>query len=347
MLGIIWFILIGVLIAGYMVTDGFDLGAGILYPFIAKSEEDKTVILRIIGPIWDGNEVWLLTAGGALFAAFPEAYATVFSGFYLALMLVLFMLIIRAGSLQFRSMEEGWKGFWDTAFFVSSSVAALLFGVAAGNIIRGVPLDNMAEYAGNFFTLLNPFSLLVGILSFAWFVMHGAAWIAKKSTGDLYTRAAKVRSTSQIVVLVLTVVVLAASTLLAPAAFASGASKIATYIFAVIAVGGVLVSYFTGKQACKKDSKPHCDLVSFFGSLVSGIGYVGIWASIIFPNLVPTPSYDSLSLTIEKAASADPTLMAMLVIAAIGVPLVLFYVGLIYKTYSGRVKASDFSDGHY
>ena len=171
-LSVLWFALVGVLLAGYAVFDGFDLGVGALYPFLGKSAEDKQVMRNAIGPVWDGNEVWLLTGGGALFAAFPAVYATVFSGFYLALMLVLFALIFRAVSFEYRAHDPAWAGVWDWAFFLGSALPALLFGVAVGNIVRGVPLGADGEFAGSFFTLLNPYALVIGVTA-ASFTLHG------------------------------------------------------------------------------------------------------------------------------------------------------------------------------
>ena len=173
---VLWFFLIFVLIAGYFVLDGFDLGAGVLYPFVAKGEHDKAVVRRSIGPVWDGNEVWLLTAGGALFAAFPPAYATTFSGFYLAVMLVLFGLIVRAVSVEFRGHDPQWARAWDACFFVGSLLPALLLGVAVGNIYAGIPMDAAGNYAGlPLIGLVTPFTLLTGLLGLAMFLAAGAA----------------------------------------------------------------------------------------------------------------------------------------------------------------------------
>ena len=195
-LGILWFALIAVLIAGYFILDGFDLGAGILSPFIAKNENEKAVVRRAIGPTWDGNEVWLLTAGGALFAAFAPAYATTFSGFYLAIMLVLFGLIVRAVSLEYRSHDPKWGKIWDALFFIGSLLPALLFGVAIGNVYAGIPLDANGDYAGvPLLGLITPFTLLCGLLGLSVFVTQGATWIALKAEkpSDLQARAAKLR----------------------------------------------------------------------------------------------------------------------------------------------------------
>ena len=171
----IWYVLIGVLLAGYSILDGFDLGIGTLVPFLGKNEKEKKTLYNAIGPFWDGNEVWLLTGGGALFAAFPHAYATVFSGFYLALMLVLWALILRAVSLEFAAHDDAKRrGFWELLFNIGSFLPALLFGVALGNVVVGVPLDTQMEYTGNFFTLLRPLPLIFGALGLFAFLLPGA-----------------------------------------------------------------------------------------------------------------------------------------------------------------------------
>ena len=352
MLANIWFALIAVLIIGYIVMDGLDLGTGILYPFIAKSEEDKRVMLRAIGPIWDGNEVWLLTAGGALFAAFPAVYATVFSGFYLALMLVLFCLILRAAALEFRTIDPQWARFWDGSFFVASTVASLLVGVAAGNVIRGVPIDKAGEYAGNFFTLLNPFALLVGITGLCWIIWHGASWLSLKTVGDLRKRAMKVRQHATLALIISLVVTTVLAPLFASHAFATGSTSLIAIGGAVLAVVGVAASMVYGSKGVKS-SEPcdKFDLVALFGSALTGAGAVLIWAGSIFPNMLPAlnnGAYDaSKSLSVALSSSSDLTLLVMLIITAIGVPLVLFYTILIYKTYAGRIQPNEESDGHY
>ena len=181
-LSVLWFFLIFVLIAGYFVLDGFDLGIGVLSPFIAKNDEERAVLRRAIGPVWDGNEVWLLTAGGALFAAFPNAYATTFSGFYLAVMLVLFGLIVRAVSFEFRAGDPGWGKLWDVCFFVGSLLPALLLGVAVGNIFAGIPMDAIGDYAGvPLLGLITPFTLLTGLLGLVMFLAAGASWQQRKT----------------------------------------------------------------------------------------------------------------------------------------------------------------------
>src|SRR3954451_8298807 len=188
-LNTLWFVLLGVLLAGYAILDGFDLGVGILQP-IARTDEERRMFLNSIGPIWDGNEVWLVTFGGAMFAAFPECYATVFSGFYVALMLVLFALILRAVSIEFRGKihAPGWRTFWDYGFFVSSLLAAQLFGTAVGAAIKGIPLDERGIFVGRFIDQLGPYTLMVGLMTVAMFTMHGAIYLYLKTEGELQQR---------------------------------------------------------------------------------------------------------------------------------------------------------------
>jgi len=341
LLQVIWFVLIGVLFAGYAVLDGFDLGVGTLYPFLGKSEADKALLRKSIGPVWDGNEVWLLTAGGALFAAFPPVYATVFSGFYLALMLVLFALIFRAVSLDFRAHDSAWAAVWDWAFFIGSALPSLLFGVAVGNIVLGVPLFANGEFAGNFFTLLgiwhgfNPFALLIGILGLSMILLQGASWVAVKTEGELHQRAAVLRSALAWVFALLVVVAFLSTALFAKLAFTNVILSPAGWVFAAL----LLVSLIWGRYAANAGK----DLSAWYAISLSAVSLVGIWAAAIFPNLVPTLGPGG-PLTVFNSSSSPLTLEVMLIIAIIGVPLVLFYMYLIYKTFSGKVVAEG--DGY-
>lgn len=343
-LGEIWFVLVGVLIAGYAVFDGFDLGVGVLYPFLGKSEADKSAMRASIGPVWDGNEVWLLTGGGALFAAFPAVYATVFSGFYIALMLLLFALIFRAASIEFRHWDPAWARFWDWAFFLGSFLPALLFGVAVGNIVRGLPLNANGDFiAGggdspvflaNLLAAVNPYALVIGVLGLVWIVMQGTTWLGLKTTGTLHERSARVRRIAIVAFGVAFAAATAASALLVPDAFARATGSAAGWIFVVLTIAGAVVAWvFAGSRK---------DRAAFYGSSLAGVGLVGVWAASIFPNLVPSLGPGD-ALTIANSASSPLTLTTMLIIAAIGVPLVLFYFFLIYKTYAGRIESG--SDG--
>jgi cytochrome d ubiquinol oxidase subunit II len=329
MLPFIWYVLIGVLFVGYAVLDGFDLGTGVLYPFLGKSEEDKAVMRNAIGPVWDGNEVWLLTGGGALFAAFAPVYATVFSGFYLALMLVLFGLIFRALSIEYRSQDPSWEGFWDWAFFLGSLVPALLFGVAVGNLVAGIPLNEIGDFTGGFFSLLNPFALLLGVLGLVYFMWHGANWIALKSEGDVHARASGASSTLWIVYGLAIVLAAAATAILEPRAFQAIVGRPVGWVFAGVLLGSLL----WGRIA-------KADLTRFYSSALGSVGLIGLWASATFPYMVySTIDSAKLSLTYTNSSSSDLTLTVMLIIALIGMPLVLYYHYLVYRTFAGKVGA--------
>ena len=334
-LSVLWFFLIFVRIAGYFILDGFDLGAGVLYPFVAKSDEDKAIVRRAIGPVWDGNEVWLLTAGGALFAAFPAAYATTFSGFYLAVMLVLFGLIVRAVSFEFWAGDTGWRKVWDVCFFLGSLLPALLLGVAVGNIFAGIPMDANGDYAGiPLIGLVTPFTLLTGLLGLALFVAAGASWIALKAPegSELQHLAARLRMPLQVAALVLFVVVTVfALTGTGPAmAPELGAARV---LFAVLFVAAIVVAIAWGKKS---------DLVTFLAQSVSAFSITALLACSMFPNLV-VASEGSVgeAITLMSAGASELSLTCMTVILCIGLPLVLIYHVVIYRTFRGRVSKED------
>lgn len=339
-LAITWFVLIAVLIIGYFMLDGFDLGIGVLYPFLGKDEESKAVLRRAIGPVWDGNEVWLLTAGGALFAAFPAAYATSFSGFYLAIMLVLFGLIVRAVSLEFRAHDAGMKGVWDATFFVGSLLPALLFGVAIGNVIAGIPLNDNGDYTGTFFGLLTPFTLVCGVLGLVHMMAQGASWAAVKApehgAADLRDRAAKMRRVLVVLDLVvfLLVTVLFFTMVVPSSSVGLGVTPLAVVFVVVYALGWLMA-------ILRKPDDAEDDLAAFIGMEIGCIGLVGIFAATMFPNLIVCSSDPALSITVANAASSDTALAAMAVIAGIGVPLVLIYHIISYRIFSGRLAKED------
>ena len=333
-LGVLWFFLIFLLIAGYFVFDGFDLGAGVLYPFLAKNDEERAIIRHSIGPVWDGNEVWLLTAGGALFAAFAPAYATTFSGFYLAIMLVLFGLILRAVSVEFATRDQAWAKIWNACFFIGSLLPALLFGVAVGNIYAGIPMDAAGNYAGfPLLGLVTPFTLLCGLLGLAMFMAAGAAWIALKAPEDsaLRVRASSMRRILQIVALVLFVAVSVYGHFgIAPEMDPSlTVVRFACAILFVVAM--VLALVWNGN--------PDRDLHVFVLQSLAAVFLVFLLATSMFPNLV-VASAGSVgpSITVATAASSDLALAWMTGIACIGVPIVLFYHVLVYRTFRGRLK---------
>ena len=336
-LGIIWFILIAVLIAGYFILDGFDLGAGVLSPFIAKDEKDKAIIRRSVGPVWDGNEVWLLTAGGALFAAFPPAYATTFSGFYLAVMLVLFGLIVRAVSLEYRAPDPKWKNIWDALFFIGSLLPALLFGVAIGNVYAGIPMNANGDYIGvPLLGLVTPFTLLCGLLGLSIFLTQGTTWLALKAPkpSAVQTRTAKLRRPLACVSLVLFIVV----TMYALVGIQPTMDPMlemvrwAVSILTIVAFIGVIVT-------SKAEGN---DLVPFIVSSASALFLIVLFAASMFPNLVVATVGESI--TIATAASSDLALTWMTIITCIGLPLVLVYHVILYRTFRGRLTDEDLQE---
>jgi cytochrome d ubiquinol oxidase subunit II len=306
---------------------------GILHLF-ARGNHERRININAIAPVWDGNEVWLLTGGGALFAAFPAVYATVFSGFYLALMLVLFSLIVRAVSLEFRAHDEGWKSLWDWAFHIGSVLPALLFGVAVGNIALGIPLTAEGEFAGNFFTLLgiwkgfNAFALIIGVLSLVLIATQGATWLALKAEGELYDRAVKARSIFAWILTAMVVVGAAATFVFANFAFA----KVVTLPVGWLFVPLLVVSILWGRMSMSRGK----DRGAWYAISLTAVSLVGIWAMAIFPDLVPTLGPGG-PLTIFNSSSSQLTLTVMLIIAVIGVPLVLFYMFLVYRAFKGKV----------
>lgn len=333
----LWFLLIFVLIAGYFVLDGFDLGVGILYPFVAKNDREKAIVRRSIAPVWDGNEVWLVAAGGALFAAFPAVYATTFSGFYLAVMLVLFGLIVRAVSLEFRVHDSRWAKIWDTLFVVGSLFPALLLGVAVGNIYAGIPMDAGGNYIGvPLLGLITPFTLLCGLLGLAMFLAQGALWLSLKApkSADIYSRVVKFRLPLQISAVVLFMAVsLYGHFIIRPTMLPS--LNAVRWICAVFVLGCIAISIFFATK------KQH-DLAAFVAQSVSAIMLVGLLAASLFPNLVvASPESIGPALTVMSAASSELSLMWMTAITCIGLPLVLVYHVIIYRMFRGRVREED------
>jgi cytochrome bd ubiquinol oxidase subunit II len=323
----IWFVLVGVLLAGYAVLDGFDLGAGALYPFVAKTEEEKDIVRSSVGPVWDGNEVWLLAGGGALFAAFPPVYATVFSGFYLALMLVLFALLFRAVSFEFRAQDPKWHAVWDWSFFLGSLLPALLFGVAAGNIVRGVPLTAAGEYAAGFFDLLNPYALVAGVTGLVFFIAHGAGWLSIKTDGELRERVSRIQKPAQYAYVALLAVLALTTWLVLPQRFFAVLSSPVGWLGIALAWAGVVAAIvFTGQGR---------DRFSFYGTAASVVGLVVMWAAAIFPNILPSLG-PGASMSIYTVSSSQLTLTVMLVIALIGVPIMLAYTALVYSKFVGK-----------
>jgi cytochrome bd ubiquinol oxidase subunit II len=335
-LNTIWFFLIGILLAGYAVLDGFDLGIGALHLFV-KGDNERRIMLNSIGPVWDGNEVWLVTGGGALFAAFPHVYATVFSGFYSAFMLLLFMLIFRAVAIEFRSKRpmQWWRNMWDTAFSIASYLIAFLMGVALGNIVAGIPLGPDKEFIGNFWSLITPYTILVGITTVALFMMHGAIYGVMKTEGELHE---KLRSwvNNAIIFFVICYVTTTMYTLIyhphMTAHFRDAPFLFVLALLNMLAIANIPREINRGK-----------DFQAFLSSCAAIAALLALFAFGIFPNIVysnPLPEY---SLTIYNAASSEKTLGIMGIIALIGIPFVLTYTISIYWIFRGKVKLDKMS----
>lgn len=337
MLAYIWFVLLAVLLTGYAILDGFDLGVGILHPFITKDDHERRLVINSIGPLWDGNEVWLVTFGGALFAAFPEAYATVFSAFYLPFMLLLFALILRAVSLEFRSkvVSDVWRKVWDYLFFVGSTLATVLFGVAVGNMMLGVPLDEHHEFTGTLASLLNPYSLVVGVLGVSAFAMHGSIYLYLKTEGDLQKRFQPIMWRTYFVFAFLYVAVSIWTPFVAPhAANTLNAAPVLWIVpvLNVLAVLNIPRAIRFGKEG-----------FAFLSSSCMIAAFVFLFLVAMFPFLVWVSNDPSHSLSIVNAASSEKTLKIMLLIALLGMPCVLTYTAVIYWTFRGKVKIDETS----
>jgi cytochrome d ubiquinol oxidase subunit II len=330
---IIWFVLWGVLWAVYFMLDGFVLGAGMLHRFLGTSDGERRVIINTFGPVWDGNEVWLITAGGATFAAFPTTYALMFSYLYTALLLLLFALIVRGVCFEFRGKLESdrWRGAWDTAIMISSFLPALLFGVAFGNIFRGLPMDGTG-YHGTFLSLLNPFGLLTGILFVLLFLVHGALYLAAKTEGDLSRRAQAAADRFWPALLAVAAVFLGAAY---PATrlydnYLTAPALLAVPLLAVVCL--VAVRVFSAKKQVLFSFSASCATIV----LVVATGVIGL-----FPNLIPSNIDPAYSLTIFNSSSSRYTLKIMTVVAFIFVPIVIAYKIWVYRVFRAKVTIED------
>lgn len=328
-LNILWFLLIGVLYAVYFIAEGFDMGVGILLPFLGKDDKERRMIINTIGPHWDGNEVWLLTAGGATFAAFPQWYATLFSGFYLPLFLMLVALIVRGVAFEFRSKDENptWRALWDWAIFFGSFVPALLWGVAFANIVKGVPIDASMTYTGGFFNLLNPFALIAGVVSLVGFTLLGALYLQLKGNGEILSRAKRWFNTLWIVEMAAFALLIVASYTFSGVVkgFGFNAGLVLLLSFVLLA----LVKVFAGKG---KDG-----LAFIFGALSVLVATASIFVAL-FPNVMVSSTDPAFNLTIYNAASSAYTLGVMSKVALIMVPIVLAYTAWSYWIFRKRVS---------
>lgn len=335
-LNIIWFGILGVLLAGYAILDGFDLGVGILHLSV-KDDTERRLLMNSIGPLWDGNEVWLVTFGGALFATMPHAYATAFSGFYLAFMLLLCALIFRAVSMEFRSKSDNkiWRKAWDVSFFIASGLATFLFGVAVGNSILGMPIGADKEFAGTFFGLLNPYSLLVGVLAVALFAMHGSIYLYLKTSGELQQKIKNWMWTTFGIFMTLYVLTTIVTLIKIPAV----TRNFETMPVAWIAVILNILAIANIPRAIYKE-KP---IYAFFSSSATIAALIFLFGMALFPNLIVSSISPEYSITIYNAASSQKTLGIALTIALIGMPIVLTYTAIVYWVFRGKVELGKFS----
>jgi len=371
-LRLIWWLLLGVLLIGFAVTDGFDLGTGILLPLAGRNDLERRVIINSIGPVWEGNQVWLILGGGAIFAAWPQLYAVSFSGFYLAMFAILVALILRPVAFKFRSKREDpkWRARWDAVLFIGGFVPALIFGVAIGNVLQGVPFrfspDMHIFYDGTFFGLLNPFALLCGLVSVAMLVMHGAAWLQLKTHGPVADRARRYGSVAALATVVLYVLAGCAmwrwvdgyqvtsmqpldgpsNPLLKTAVVQQGA-WFANYLahrwlWAAPAMGlaGALVA-LAGLQSRR-------EVLTVLASALSIAGVILSVGASMFPFILPSSIDPRASLTVWDSSSSHLTLFIMLVVTVIFIPLIVAYTSWVYHVLWGKVDVDAIRDerGH-
>jgi len=333
----VWFFLWGLLWAIYFITDGFDLGLGSLMPFLAKTDEEKRTVYASMGPLWDGNEVWLITAGGVTFAAFPTLYAVMFSSLYTPLMMILFALIIRGVSFEFRDKLENqaWKRLWDSCLFIGSLLPAILFGAAFANIFRGLPIDGAGVFHGNLLTLLNTYGLLGGLLFLFLFLVHGGLWLTNKSEGELHDRAIQLTQKLWFLLLALAVIFLIATYFATPL-YDNYLAQPLLFVIILLTVAALLaVKIFMTKGHYWK---------AWFASAttIAGATFFGIIG--LFPNMFPSTMNPEFTLTAHNASSSPLTLKIMLIVTLIFIPIVLAYQIWSYNLFKGKITKEDF---HY
>ncbi len=335
-LNTVWFILVGVLLAGYAILDGFDLGVGALHLF-TKGDRDRRIMINSIGPVWDGNEVWLVTGGGALFAAFPDVYATSFSGFYLAFILLLVALIFRAVAIEFRSKRPSkrWRQTWDVSFSVSSITSSLLIGVALGNVIQGIPITAEGEYMGGLIGLLRPYPLFVGVTTVALFAMHGAIYVVMKTEGELQAR---VRSwIPRLIGLFVTCYFITTALTLIFIPHMIMAMRDHPVLFVVPVLNALAIANIPREIHKGREFR------AFLSSCAGMALLMALFGIGMYPDMIYSSPVAENSLTIYNAASSAKTHWIMLIIAIIGMPIVIAYTVSIYWIFRGKVKLDTFS----
>ncbi len=327
-LNTLWFILIAILWIGFYFLEGFDFGVGMLLPFVGKNDTERRAMLNTIGPHWDGNEVWLLTAGGATFAAFPHWYATMFSGFYLALFLLLFGLIIRGVAIEFRSKDANpkWRRFWDWAIFTGSFIPALLLGVAFANLAKGLPIDASMTFTGNLFTLLNPYGLMGGLATVAVFLLHGANFLSLKTDGELKTKAEAAAKKLWIPAIALVLILAVATFFYTDLVARRGIDP------GIVPLGALISLLLAGWFANRKQTGWAFGMTGLSIVLTQVTFFL-----IMFPRVMISSTNEAFSLDIWNASSSPYTLKVMTIVALIFVPIVLAYQGYTYWVFRKRV----------
>jgi cytochrome d ubiquinol oxidase subunit II len=322
-----WFLLIAVLWIGYFFLEGFDFGVGILLPVLGRTEDDRRVMINTIGPVWDGNEVWLLVAGGATFAAFPEWYATLFSGFYLPLLLILVALIVRGVAFEYRGKRDSqrWRAGWDQAIFWGSLVPAILWGVAFANIVRGVPIDASGTYTGGFFNLLNPYALIGGLVTLGLFVTHGATFLALKTSGSVRDRAHAMVGRAGVLTALVAVVFLGWTLV--------DQGKAVTWITSIATAAALLT-------ALALDRARREGWAFIFTGLTIALAVVTLFATL-YPDVMPSSTDPAFSLTVTNASSSPYTLKVMTWVAVIMTPIVLMYQSWTFWVFRKRIGVDD------
>jgi cytochrome bd ubiquinol oxidase subunit II len=345
----LWFCLVAVMIAMYVVFDGFDLGAGIVQAWVARTSEERRTVIRTIGPVWDGNEVWLIAGGGTLFFAFPTLYAASFSGFYLPLMMVLWLLILRGCSIEFRDhiRNDAWRPFWDTVFRLSSSVLAIVFGAALGNVVRGVAFDENGRFFAPLWVvgavdragILDPYTVTVGITAYAALAMHGALWLAHKTVGPIADRARRVARGAWIGTAALTVVITLWTMRLQPLVPGNLASRPWGVVFPTLAVVGLVFVWLLNARGATGRA--------FLASCAFLIGMLTSAAFGIYPYVLPSILDPARGLTVSNAAAPESGLRIGLIWWSIGMALATCYVIFVYQHFSGRVTGAGSEEGGY
>lgn len=334
-LNTVWFVLLGLLLTGYAVLDGFDLGVGMLH-YVAKTDKERRIIVNSIGPLWDGNEVWLVTFGGALFAAFPDAYATAFSGFYLAFMLILFCLIFRAVSIEFRSKRDSvlWRSAWDFGFFASSGVVTFVYGTAVGAAMIGIPLDQRGVFVGQISDQIGPYQITVGLMTVCMFIMHGAIYLYLKTEGPLQERIQRWTWIGFFLFAAMFLVTTTYTVLAVPRVFENYREYPWGWIIVLLNVGAI--ANIPRALLMKRPG------YAFVSSGCSIAAFVFMFGFGLYPDLITSAPIPENSLDIYESASQG-TLRLMLLIAAIGVPFFIGYTILVYWTFRGKVKLDEHS----